>query len=179
MREIFSKASKRLYILRVLKRSGIPPENLINIVYALVRSVLEYACVTWSTSLPIYLKDKIERVQKRALRTVFRALRCHCGCKLHSLKCEKRKTNSGRKSGTVSVCLGHGCTTSYHQSAPIAMLMSCATKIMYHSLNAGLKDLINLFFQQWRLTPSPCNQANLSVLFHWYIYTDSCNSQSL
>ena len=72
--EIVSKASKRLYILRVLKRSGIPPEDLINIFYALVRSVLEYACVTWSTSLPIYLKDKIERVQKRALRILFPAL---------------------------------------------------------------------------------------------------------
>ena len=74
VREIVSKASKRLYILRVLKRSGIPPEDLINIFYALVRSVLEYACVTWSTSLPIYLKDKIERVQKRALRILFPAL---------------------------------------------------------------------------------------------------------
>ena len=72
--EIVSKASKRLYILRVLKRSGIPPEDLINIFYALVRSVLEYACVTWSTSLPIYTKDKIERVQKRALRILFPAL---------------------------------------------------------------------------------------------------------
>ena len=74
VREIVSKASKCLYILRVLKRSGIPPEDLINIFYALVRSVLEYACVTWSTSLPIYLKDKIERVQKRALRILFPAL---------------------------------------------------------------------------------------------------------
>lgn len=74
VREIVSKASKRLYILRVLKRSGIPPEDLINIFYALVRSVLEYACVTWSTSLPIYLKDMIERVQKRALRILFPAL---------------------------------------------------------------------------------------------------------
>ena len=74
VREIVSKASKRLYILRVLKRSGIPPEDLINIFYALVRSVLEYACVTWSTSLPIYTKDKIERVQKRALRILFPAL---------------------------------------------------------------------------------------------------------
>ena len=74
--EIVSKASKRLYILRVLKRSGIPREDLINIFYALVRSVLEYACVTWSTSLSIiiYLKDKIERVQKRALRILFPAL---------------------------------------------------------------------------------------------------------
>ena len=74
VREIVSKASKRLYILTVLKRSRIPPEDLFNIFYALVRSVLEYACVTWSTSLPIYLKDKIERVQKRALRTIFPAL---------------------------------------------------------------------------------------------------------
>ena len=74
MREIVSKASKRLYILRALKQSGIPREDLINIFYALVRSVLEYACVTWSTSLPIYLKDKIERVQKRALHIVFLAL---------------------------------------------------------------------------------------------------------
>ena len=58
----------------MLKRSRIPPEDLINIFYALVRSVLEYACVTWSTSLPIYLKDKIERVRKRALHIVFPAL---------------------------------------------------------------------------------------------------------
>ena len=55
--------------------------------------------------------------------------------------------------------------------------MSCATKTMYHSLNAGPKDLKNLSFQQWRLTPCPCSQANLSV-FHWYITTDSSNSQS-
>ena len=74
-------------------------------------------------------------------------------------------------------CLGHGCTTLFHQSAPIATFMSCATKTMYHSLNAGPKDLKNLSFQQWRLTPSSCSQANLSV-FHWYITTDSCNSQS-
>ena len=74
MREIVSKASKCLYILRALKQSGIPREDLINIFYALVRSVLEYARVTWSTSLPIYLKDKIERVQKRALHIVLLAL---------------------------------------------------------------------------------------------------------
>ena len=71
VREIVSKASKCLFILRLLKRSGIPPEDLINIFYALVRSVLEYACVNWPTSKPIYLKDKIERVQKRALRILF------------------------------------------------------------------------------------------------------------
>ena len=91
---LFPATILHLYILRVLKRSGIPPEDLINIFYALVRSVLEYACVTWSTSLPIYLKDKIESPQKSSAYSIPGAelQRCHCGCKLHSLKGEKRRT---------------------------------------------------------------------------------------
>ena len=39
--EIVSKASKRLHILRVLKRVGVPPVDLVTIYSALVRSVLE------------------------------------------------------------------------------------------------------------------------------------------
>ena len=49
---IVTKAAKRLYILRVLKRAGIPPKDLVNVYFALVRSVLEYCCVTWATSIP-------------------------------------------------------------------------------------------------------------------------------
>ena len=37
-----SKASKRLHILRVLKRNAVPPTDLIPIHIALIRSVLEY-----------------------------------------------------------------------------------------------------------------------------------------
>ncbi|CAB3998779.1 RNA-directed DNA polymerase from mobile element jockey, partial [Paramuricea clavata] len=68
---IVKKASKRLYILRVLRRSGIPPADLLSIYNALIRSVLEYACAVWHTSLPQYLSNKIERVQKRALRILY------------------------------------------------------------------------------------------------------------
>ena len=42
---VVSKASKRLYILRVLRQSGIPVEDLVTRYYALVRSLLEYFCV--------------------------------------------------------------------------------------------------------------------------------------
>ena len=69
--EIVTKASKRLYILRVLKGVGVPSSELLNVYFALIRSVLEYCCVTWSNSLPLYLSDQIERVQKRALRILF------------------------------------------------------------------------------------------------------------
>ena len=66
-----TKASKRLHILRVLKRAGIPSCDLLHIYLALIRSVLEYVCVTWTNSIPVYLRDKIEMVQKRVMRILF------------------------------------------------------------------------------------------------------------
>ena len=65
------KASKRLYILRVLRRSGVPACDLLTIYYAIIRSVLEYACAVWHTNLPSYLTRMIEMVQKRALRILY------------------------------------------------------------------------------------------------------------
>ena len=67
---VVSKASKRLYILRVLRRSGILAEDLVTLYYALVRSLLEYCCVVWHHAVPSYLADELERVQKRALRII-------------------------------------------------------------------------------------------------------------
>jgi hypothetical protein len=67
---IVKKASKRFHILRVLKRGGIPPHELILIYYALIRSVLEYCCIVWHNNLPAYLADSIERVRKRALNII-------------------------------------------------------------------------------------------------------------
>ena len=50
--EIVSKESKRLHVLRVLKRAGVPPVDLITIYSALVRSVLEYSSVVCMGYLP-------------------------------------------------------------------------------------------------------------------------------
>ena len=36
----------------------------------IIRPVLEYACPVWSTSLPTYLSDAIEMIQKRVLRSI-------------------------------------------------------------------------------------------------------------
>ena len=72
--EDVAKASKRLYILHVLKRGGVPPADLLKVYFALIRSVLEYCCPVWHNGLPVKLSDSIERVQKRALRIIFPAL---------------------------------------------------------------------------------------------------------
>ena len=55
--EIVSKASKRLHILRVLCRSGIPPADLLTVYIALIRSILEYSCEVWHSSISCYLSD--------------------------------------------------------------------------------------------------------------------------
>ena len=49
---IMKKASKRLYALRSLKKSGVQPSDLVGIYCAPIRSVLEYAAPVWS-GLPV------------------------------------------------------------------------------------------------------------------------------
>ncbi|CAB4014879.1 RNA-directed DNA polymerase from mobile element jockey, partial [Paramuricea clavata] len=71
IRSIVTKASKRLYGLRVLCRGGVPPADLTNIYFALIRSILEYCCEVWNYAIPRYLSDELERVQKRAMRIIF------------------------------------------------------------------------------------------------------------
>ena len=52
---IVSKASKRLHIIRVLRRGGVSVADLLVIYVALVRSVLEYCyqLVTWFGTTPL------------------------------------------------------------------------------------------------------------------------------
>jgi len=68
---IVLKASKRLYLLRLLKRADLDVKSLIQFYCTCIRSILEYACQTFHSSLPQYLSDDIERIQKRALRIIF------------------------------------------------------------------------------------------------------------
>ena len=68
---VMRKANRRLYALRKLKRSGVPPLEIVKVYCSLVRSTIEYASVVFS-NIPDYLQDDIERIQKRALRIIFR-----------------------------------------------------------------------------------------------------------
>ena len=68
---ITSKASKRLYLLRQLKRAGVSANDLVLFYCSVIRSVLDYSCQLFHHSLPKYLSDEMERIQKRAMRTVY------------------------------------------------------------------------------------------------------------
>jgi hypothetical protein len=69
---IVRKAAKRIYLLRQLKRADVDSKSLIRFYCSCIRSVLEYACQAFHTSLPQYLSNA--HIQKRALRIIYQDL---------------------------------------------------------------------------------------------------------
>ena len=69
--EVIKKASKRLYFLLQLKRDHVPKSDLVTFYTSCVRSVCDYAVQVFHSSLPLYLINDLERVQKRALSIIY------------------------------------------------------------------------------------------------------------
>ena len=66
------KAAKRLYLLRQpLKRVGVSSSDLVMFYCSVIRSVLEYSCQLFHSSLPNCLSDELERIQRRAMLIIF------------------------------------------------------------------------------------------------------------
>ena len=51
---ITAKASRRIYLLKQLKRAGVDRKSLIQFFCACIRSILENACQAFHSSLPAY-----------------------------------------------------------------------------------------------------------------------------
>jgi hypothetical protein len=68
---ILLTASKRLYLLKQLKRADVDTISLTKFYCNCIRSVLEYGCQAFHSSLPSYLSKEIEQIQKRAPRIIY------------------------------------------------------------------------------------------------------------
>ena len=68
---ICSKVTKRLYFLRLLKRAKISGNDIIHVYNSIIRSVMEYACEVWHPGLTKYQTQKLELIQKRAIRIAY------------------------------------------------------------------------------------------------------------
>lgn len=69
--EISRKISSRLYFLRQLKRANVGIKELVTFYVTCLRPTTEYACPVFHNSLPNYLSDELEYLQKRAMRIIF------------------------------------------------------------------------------------------------------------
>ena len=67
---VCKKVSSRLYFLRQLKRAKLPSNDLLLFYVTCIRPVAEYACEVFHDSLPKYLSDDLEKLQKRACRII-------------------------------------------------------------------------------------------------------------
>jgi len=71
IKAICSKVNSRLYFLKQLRRAGLSKADLRCFYVTVVRPVLEYACVVWHHGLTKAQSDKLEALQKRAIRIMF------------------------------------------------------------------------------------------------------------
>ena len=68
---ICSKANSRLHFLRSLCRCNIASRDLVKFYCSVIRSVLEYACEVFHSSITTEQSTMIETIQKRALRIIY------------------------------------------------------------------------------------------------------------
>lgn len=69
-RSLRKQTKKCFFFLILLCRADIPPKDIVTFHCTCVRSILEYCLPVFHHALPRYLREDIERVQKRALMRV-------------------------------------------------------------------------------------------------------------
>jgi hypothetical protein len=67
---VCKKVSSHLYFLRQLKRAKLQSKDLLLFYVTCIRPVAEYACEVFHDSLPKYLSDDLEKLQRRACRII-------------------------------------------------------------------------------------------------------------
>ena len=71
VRDVIKKASKRIYFLIQLKRANVSHDDLKLFYITCIRSILDYAVPVFHYSLPKYLMNEMERIQKRVMKAIF------------------------------------------------------------------------------------------------------------
>ena len=57
--------------MRFLKRSGMNENNLLSIYFTMLRSAVEYCSTIYHSMIPASLSEKLEKIQRHALRIIF------------------------------------------------------------------------------------------------------------
>ena len=111
---IVKKSSKKLYSLRLLKRSVVEPENILKVYLSTIRPVLECAIQIWQ-SISDYLSDKVESIKRRALRIIYPEAESYG----QSLRMAKLETLASRR---ISLCTKYMNNIKASESHPLYKL---------------------------------------------------------
>ena len=68
---LLGKLRRRLWVIDNLKFAGMKPDSLLRVYFSLIRSVADFACVVYHSMLSQKQADALEKIQRRALKTIF------------------------------------------------------------------------------------------------------------
>jgi hypothetical protein len=80
-----TKVSKRIYFIRLLKRAGVMPNDILLVYFSIIRSVLEYGSEIWHPGLNKMQTRKLEYIQKRVVKIIFPDLPYYEAIKKHDI----------------------------------------------------------------------------------------------
>ena len=69
--ELVHKFYNKLWTLRFLKRNGMDRAGLLKIYFSVLRPAVEYCSTVYHSSIPQYMSDRLERLQKQAIRIIY------------------------------------------------------------------------------------------------------------
>ena len=107
-RELCKKAYARMTLLTKLKYVGTSTEDLLDVYKLFIRSILEYCCVVWHSTLTVQQSTNIENVQKLSLKIILGA--DYIGYEESLEMCGLEKLNNRRESR----CLKFGLKSLLH-----------------------------------------------------------------
>ena len=70
VKNMISRASRRLFMLYVLRKYAAPVDDMLTIFQTYIRPILEYACAVWHPALTKHQSYQIERLQKRTCKII-------------------------------------------------------------------------------------------------------------
>ena len=68
---VIEKFYGKLWTLRFLKRSGMPCDELLAIFKNVIRPSVEYSSIIYHSLIPDYISDRLESVQKQAMKIIY------------------------------------------------------------------------------------------------------------
>jgi hypothetical protein len=164
---ICSKASSRLYFLKLLKRSRVSMADLLYYYSTIVRPVLEYACQVWHASLTQEQSAHIEKIQKRALRIIYGCDSYDHLCMVHSIEKLELRREELNKTFFKTVLQDSSCL---HYLLPVPRPIDTLSNLRkfnkYETIRARTDKYKKIIYsQRFELLPIELFQPYL-ILFH-------------
>ncbi len=66
--EIYTKAARKIYAVIMLTKTGLSQQDILEVYWAKIRPIMEYACQVWLPGLTTEQSDSLESIQKRVLK---------------------------------------------------------------------------------------------------------------